>query len=306
LLLEAQTDPYTAVQVIAGVISALNGISGAASEDRWEKEASGKLDFIIQQNGEILTQLRDLGILFPQLLDQKFNQEEGLQATALSRRFDLYMSSRPPNIAGIRGMESSVEQVAYDLAGRGPAVYEAFDASAVLGLAVYKMAGNVSDKQRARFGADMLNQMQVWAGTQPGMFGDAIAKTQAALADAQSALAQIPSGNDVVIATQNSVVCVTTGSHHGPCVPCPLSLHANVTVDAGHFTESVTPTRTTGPGPCSALSFSGDAAGNAARAYSARIQVELDQIKAQGSRLQQLQGYEAALTQMIVDYKKLL
>jgi len=301
VLAQDPVSAWTVAQTIAGVISVIVGWSSGVSQDAWQKSASNKLNLIIAQNESILAQLKDLGIQFPQQLEEKFDEEAGYQAKALANEFDLLMSARPLNVNAIRQMEPAVQQLAYNLSARGPAVFEAQDAMAVLGLAIYKVDGTISPPQRARFYSDMVNEMTVWAGADPGMFGATITSTQTDLTNDQHALDGLPKGSGVVLYSVNDTSC-PSGLKHPSCKVCTLRLHADVAVDETQYTISITSPRSDG---CAEDFFDDDTVKTVVGTLTATYQTDLARLKNDRARLAQLQGYEAELTQMIADYKKL-
>jgi hypothetical protein len=299
----AQVDPFTAVQVIAGVIGAINAISSSNAQAEWNAQATGKLDVIISQNDAIIGALQNLSLDIPAELQTEFNQEEGLRAITLSRQFDLYMHDLALNKSLIVGMRQSAENTALNLEGRGPSVYQAEDAAAVLVLAIYKVIGTVPQTDKDSFLNGTISTMQTWAGNAPGNFGDAINKQQSALNSAEGGLHAIPQGPQVVIYSE-PVSFPIEGVKHGGEGHCILKLNANVSVDEVNLAQRVVILGSSGCADGS--QFNPDVVAQKQAAYASQIQGFLNTIGAARKNLATLQSYESALQAMIVSLQNQL
>ena len=289
----ASVDPYTAAQTIAGVLSLINGIAGGSSTKKWQEEAAGKLDLIIQQNGTIISELRSLRLYVPQALEEAFNREIEIKIKSYSTVFDQYMQDPKRNREKFQELVLPVSFTAYDVAQRGPSLYLSAASVTTLGIGVLRMSGNNRD---VRFFVDqMLATMNRWAGEEPGMLGAALREEQTVIDQHRNELAAIPRGDDVVIHSAQSSIPIEKGDVIRT-VPCMMSMHARVVIDEANFQHSVTVTNVDG---CDTGSFDESVKNERQALYSNLIQAQFDAISSATQRRNQIKAHRDALLDII-------
>ncbi|MET4791646.1 hypothetical protein ABIF64_003824 [Bradyrhizobium japonicum] len=232
-------DPYVAVQTVAAVISAISGVASGLGTANWEKDAAGKLNQIIQQNDQILSELQELKVFIPETLKSSFNTEIAYRAESLTRHFDLYMVSKSPDTEQIKALKPQIEQLAYNVTLRGPSVYQSAVALTVLELAVVNVVGNTDPAVTSKFRSDMLQDMKRWMGNDAGMFGFRIEEETKAVEADLAKLKAIPQGN-VEIYSQRTTFDIGGNPEHPHHGFCNLAMRANVQIDPNSFTSTVT------------------------------------------------------------------
>lgn len=298
-------------QVVAAIAGAIKGMSDANATERWQREASGKLDFIIAQNGEILKALRELPLIFEADLEKFFNSEVAIQGKALCTSFDNYMKGRRPDIPQIKSIRTPSDLLLANVTQRGPCIYQSANAMALLVLAIHKLL-HVDHKITKGFIDQALKAMLEWASTHDGMFGKALIDTQTALTRYEAALAGEPRGHVVIHEENVEYHDGGGGGHRGPAESPPaapegkalipmgrvhLVITADIAIDDKNLTFSVQNARSSyGP---NGLHFDDEVVGQKAGERRGRIQGEINNVGPTRTRLDMLDEHLKALQKMI-------
>lgn len=302
-------DPETIAEIVSAVISVVKGMTEASATARWQHEVSGKLDFIIQQNSQILAFLRQLPLLLDEEFEKWFNTEASIQANSLCMDFDNYMKGRHPDIEKIKDLAGPSERLLPNLLQRSPCIYQAANAVALLVIAIHKLT-HVDKKQTQGFVDQTITAMTTWAGTNPGMFGKAIIDVQTELTSDMNVLTAEPRGHAVVIYSANvewnppgggggghhTNVTVPKGLAILPLGTVRLEITADIVIDQTNFTYSLQNPKSSW---FDTLHFDDEEVQNRASATAARLQAELNRAKTATDRLAVLQKHQRALQKMI-------
>lgn len=303
-------DPETIAEIVGAIASAIKGMLDASATAKWQKEASGKLDYIIVQNGQILTLLQQLPLLFEADLEKFFSDEVAIQGKSLTDAFDDYMKGHHPDIPQIKNIRTPADLLLTNLIHRGPCIYQAANSVALLVLAIHKVL-HVPHNETQGFVDQALAAMTTWAGTNPGMFGKAIIDTQTALTQYMSVLSQEPRGHVVIFQQDVEYHPPGGGGRHGvdamPPLPKGLSVHPNlfvhleitadIVIDTTNFTFSLQNARSSYG--MDGLHFDDDVVQQKAGEWAQRLQREINNAKTVQGHLDTLQKHEKALQKMI-------
>ncbi|MGY8666176.1 hypothetical protein Q3C01_28025 [Bradyrhizobium sp. UFLA05-109] len=296
-------EPTTVIAVIGGVIKAVQGFSANKNSAEWEASASGKLDQIIEQNKQIIADIRDLRLFVPEALETQYKNQLAKQANSYVNRFQVYVQNPYPSPKLMLDLREDAEKLSLLFIEEGPSVYPATAAATTLTLAIYAKSGNVTKEERKAFLDKMLAKMEVWAGDTPGNFGYAIAQERKTINDYRTKLASFARGPEVELHTARSNMSggMIMPSGFERRFPCTLVLYGAVNIDDQKLTQSVNATGSRGCG--AGDRWDDKTSQDFANARANQIQSVLDNIKTAQDRLRTIEHYRKDLLLIMATFK---
>lgn len=287
------------VKITGDVIKTVDALSADRSSDKWQKEVSDQLNRVINQNNEILSEIRSLKVFIPSAIGQKLHEEAVKNAVSLSNRLGVYMADSPPRRKLIQEMRGSTEQVTFNLFQDDPSYYQAADAAAILTLGVYKASGDVTKPEKRAFIRVVTNKMQEWASTAPGMFG-AVAQEQGAIAaQKMKELHRFQTGTVMIFQAPASYEEGIRPNGFPHLMHCTLKELVTVSIDFKNLSQSVGQPDDDGCGKEASFDHGEDESRRSERIR--QIQGVIDAIKNAQAQERTAQEHSRALHRMISD-----
>jgi hypothetical protein len=295
-------DPWTIAETIGTIIGAIAGVASGLMTAAWQGSTTADLNLIINQNEQILAELKQLPLLFAADLEQFFDTQVTDQGEAMINLFNEYMAGKDPDVTQIAALRPEADQLAFNLGTRGPCVYQAANSVTTVALAIHNVLSIESSETRD-FLTQMITYMTAWAGIGPGMFGDAINKTTVTLGEQEVFLAGEPRGEVVIYSGQfqYSPTGVGGGGKH---LLVTLTATATITIDDQQLTFSITNAHQSSFG--GGLTLNQSIIDGAVSDRRARIQAEINAIKPTRGNLATLQAHQGALQKMTEAFQSAL